>query len=133
MKQVRRPPKRKRSRGLDRQASGPVPDEKHFPSRHERIRHGIPLLLHIGSLLLSCVLVIAGQQTHSMTIDEANHLLRGVRPLQTGDFSLSYAQPPVANLISAVPVAFGTPRAYPPILQRPPEKQTTLQQMGEEP
>lgn len=84
-------------------------------------------------LILSCVLVVAGQQTHSMAIDEANHLLRGVLPLQTGDFSLSYAHPPLANVISAVPVALDAPRAFPSILLRPPESKMALQQRAEGP
>jgi len=83
----------------------------------------IPPLLLVSIAIASCVLVVTGQQTHSITVDEPNHLLRGVRPLQTGDFSLSYTHPPLANLITALPVAFRSPRAFPPILQQPPEDQ----------
>jgi hypothetical protein len=68
-----------------------------------------------------------------MAIDEPNHLLRGVRPLQTGDFSLSYAHPPLANVISAVPVAFTARRAFPPILLQPPGSKSALQQLAETP
>lgn len=85
-----------------------------------------PLLL-VSIVIASCALVVTGQPTHSMTVDEPNHLLRGVRPLQTGDFSLSYSHPPLANLITALPVAFRSPRAFPTILQQPPEDQMAHQ------
>ena len=131
MKQARRSPKRKRRTGADREGSGPV--AKHLPSRPLRVRSVLPLLLLIGSLVLSCVLVVTGQQTHSMTSDEANHLLRGVHALRTRDFSLSYIHPPLANLINALPVAISGRQAFPAVLQRPPENQRALQELAGDP
>lgn len=100
-------------------------------SQHRQ--QGTSLLLLVSIIIVSCGLIVTGQRTHTMTIDEANHLLRGVRPLQTGDFSLSYAHPPLSNLITAIPVAFTARRAFPHILHRPPENQEAHQLIAEEP
>jgi len=57
------------------------------------------LLFGMGLLLVHAAL------TQSPTIDEPNHLTRGMAYLTTGESKLSYAHPPLANLLQAVPGA----------------------------
>ena len=55
------------------------------------------LLLAMGALLVHAAV------TQSPTIDEPNHLTRGMSYLSTGDSRMSYAHPPLANALQAIP------------------------------
>ena len=63
---------------------------------------------HLLALLLLCLcagLLWASERGRSLTADEPLHLLRGHALWWTGETSLSYAHPPLANAINALPYA----------------------------
>jgi 4-amino-4-deoxy-L-arabinose transferase-like glycosyltransferase len=72
------------------------------PAGWSRARHALLVL----ALLAAWSLHGSRLETKSPTEDEWAHLVRGIAYWSTGDTSLSYAHPPLANIITALPVAF---------------------------
>jgi hypothetical protein len=56
-------------------------------------------------LLLMFWLTLSSSVLKSPTVDEDNHLTRGLALLKTGDARLSQEHPPLVNMLSALPVA----------------------------
>lgn len=74
------------------------------PSNHAtRLVWAVVVLLLIGM----AVVVTRMQLTMSPTFDEQNHVTRGISVLRTGDYRLVYHHPPLANVLEALPVAWG--------------------------
>lgn len=69
-----------------------------FLRRHA---HAVAAALLAGAALL----LGAGALRDSPTVDEANHLVRGLAWWKAGDTRLSVAHPPLANLLQAAPAA----------------------------
>jgi hypothetical protein len=59
----------------------------------------------VGCLLFVGVVVVPTHEEQSPTRDEITHLTRGLAVLWTGDTRLSYAHPPLANVVAALPGA----------------------------
>lgn len=62
----------------------------------------------LAALVIVLVFVIAGLFSigrTTPTVDEPNHFTRGLAILQTGDARLSFAHPPAANTLAALPAA----------------------------
>jgi 4-amino-4-deoxy-L-arabinose transferase-like glycosyltransferase len=59
--------------------------------------------LTVGLLLLSFGLALTSAVQKSPTMDEQNHIARGVAYLGTGDARLSVEHPPLINVLSALP------------------------------
>lgn len=55
------------------------------------------------ALAAMAILLATGAVHDSPTIDEPNHILRGMAILETGDARLSYSHPPLANALQAIP------------------------------
>lgn len=60
--------------------------------------------LAVAALLLFYTLALASLVNDSPTMDEQNHIARGLAYLRTGDPRLSVEHPPVANVLSALPL-----------------------------
>lgn len=72
----------------------------------KRPRHAglIPMLLAAGAILLFFFLALDSLVDDSPTMDEQNHIARGLAFLRTGDPRLSLEHPPLINSISALPL-----------------------------
>lgn len=55
------------------------------------------------SLATMVVFMVGGALHDTPTVDEPNHIVRGMALLETGDGRLNIAHPPLANLVQAVP------------------------------
>jgi hypothetical protein len=77
------------------------------PARSLGVRSGDPRrhLLALLLLLLCGVLLWTSERGRSLTADEPLHLVRGHALWWTHDSKLSYAHPPLANLITSLPEA----------------------------
>ena len=62
-----------------------------------------PRFLVIGLLVLTFGLALTSAIQKSPTMDEQNHIARGVAYLGTGDPRLSVEHPPLVNVLSALP------------------------------
>ncbi len=82
----------------------PRSERRPLPDRRPRA-HWIAALL--GVLML--VLLVIAERQDAPTADEPLHLVRGVAIFQTGDTRLSYAHPPLANLITGIPAWLSGP------------------------
>lgn len=71
------------------------------PHAPRRRAHALAALL----LAAMAVLLELDLRRDSPTIDEKNHLVRGLAALTTGDLRLSSSHPPLANLLQALPGA----------------------------
>ena len=60
-----------------------------------------------GVLLLFAFAGVLSIARTGPTVDEPNHLTRGVALWQTGDPRLSFAHPPLANALTAIPAMLG--------------------------
>ena len=63
------------------------------------------IILVIFLLALMATQMIWMARVKSVTMDEPNHIARGITYLRTGDLRLGYLHPPLVNLISALPIA----------------------------
>jgi len=72
------------------------------PSRTTRL---FPHFAFAVCLLTSLAITGAGISRQSPTVDEPTHLVRGLSLWWTGDTRMSYAHPPLANAIAALPGA----------------------------
>ncbi len=63
-----------------------------------------PVFVAVPALLLFCALAVGSLVGDSPTMDEQNHLARGLALLKTGDARLSVEHPPLVNVLSALPV-----------------------------
>lgn len=71
-------------------------------------RFDFPSLLVVGFALGAMALLMAGGATYdSPTVDEPNHITRGMALWETGDGRLNVAHPPLANLLQAAPAKAG--------------------------
>lgn len=64
---------------------------------------GRPVVMVGLALGLMAFLLVTGALHDSPTVDEPNHILRGMALLETGDARLSFSHPPLANALQAVP------------------------------
>jgi hypothetical protein len=71
---------------------------------------GPDALLVPAAMAFFAALLARGAPLHSPTYDEPVHLLAGLRHLQAGKFDLSRGNPPLADAVGALPVAFMEPR-----------------------
>ncbi len=74
--------------------------------RQRLMRHGNPgrVWLAVAALLLYFFLAISSLAGDSPTMDEQNHIARGLAFLRTGDPRLSLEHPPLINVLSALPL-----------------------------
>jgi len=68
-----------------------------------RVNWEIVLVIFLLSLMAAQMIWMA--RVKSVTMDEPNHIARGITYLRTGDLRLGYLHPPLVNLISAIPIA----------------------------
>ena len=65
--------------------------------------HKLIVVLLLLAVLLQCIL---SMRMKSATYDEPNHLIAGYYYLKMGDLSLNWPNPPLINVISAIPLLF---------------------------
>ncbi|MCP4425997.1 MAG: hypothetical protein GY803_16010 [Chloroflexi bacterium] len=70
----------------------------------KRWRYGQPTWFVVPTILLFWLLALNSMVGDSPTMDEQNHLARGLAFLRTGDPRLSLEHPPLVNAISAFPL-----------------------------
>ncbi len=68
------------------------------------MKRSAPLLLAVPLTLLFFFLALASLRDDSPTMDEQNHVARGLAFLRTGDPRLSLEHPPLVNSLSALPL-----------------------------
>jgi hypothetical protein len=66
-------------------------------------RHKFIVILLLLAILLQCVV---SMRAKTITFDEPIHLVAGYSYLKMGDFSLNWPNPPLINVISAIPLLF---------------------------
>lgn len=72
----------------------------------ERTSH-LSWIMAAALLVWIVVLTTCAQLQTSPTFDEQNHVTRGIAILRTGDYGFCYHHPPLANILEALPVAWG--------------------------
>ena len=70
----------------------------------ERLRRNPSIRIIVPAILLFWWLALNSMVGDSPTVDEQNHLARGVAFLHTGDPRLSLEHPPLVNVLSALPL-----------------------------
>lgn len=71
---------------------------------HLRMNQRTHLWLIVGAILLYFALMVGSMVGDSPTMDEQNHIARGLAFLRTGDPRLSLEHPPLINSLSALPL-----------------------------
>ena len=73
-------------------------------SSHPKTQRMFPWPL-VALLVISGSLMLGSALSRSLTVDEPMHIVRGVSYWQTGEGRLSYAHPPLNNVLTALPGA----------------------------
>jgi hypothetical protein len=68
------------------------------------MKRSVPFLLAVPIMLLFFYLALSSLHDDSPTMDEQNHVARGLAFLRTGDPRLSLEHPPLVNSLSALPL-----------------------------
>ncbi|MFQ5434566.1 MAG: hypothetical protein ACE5FD_06795, partial [Anaerolineae bacterium] len=74
------------------------------PPVMRRWRHISPTWLAVTAVLLFWFLALDSMVMDSPTMDEQNHIARGLAFLRTGDAHMSLEHPPLVNGLSALPL-----------------------------
>jgi len=80
-----------------------MPDDKRAPALDSSFLDRYATKLAAAALILMGALLSHAALLESPTIDEPNHVMRGLAFLSTGDARLSVAHPPLGNLAQGVP------------------------------
>ncbi len=94
--------------GEAQQGGEPLILSTHLPAP-QRARPWERILVCI-LLLIHAFLLVWSARLHSPTADEPVHLTAGLRRLREGKFDLNRGNPPLADLVCALPTAFMAPR-----------------------